>query len=135
MANNIYNIFKENILKGSIDLQSDTIKCVLVHNYTFSASHNVLADVISSEISSGGGYTSGGITLTNKTVTKADITYFDAVDIQITNATLLASGAIIYDDSSTNKDLIAYLPFGGDVSVNAGLFEINFNALGIIGLT
>lgn len=140
MASVLYNSFKRDIMNGSIDLDTDTLKIMLVTS-TYSPNidtHTKRSD-ITNEVS-GTGYTAGGATLANKTVT-ADNTddegVFDADDVVWTTATITARGAVIYKSrggASSADELICYIDFGSDVTSTAGDFTISFNAEGIINL-
>lgn len=140
MANVIYNSFKQKIMNGSIDLDTDTIKVALVtSSYTPDAdSHEDYGD-ISNEVANGNGYTTGGEALANKTVTKDttdDEGVFDADDVTWSTATITARGAIIYKDSGTagTSWFIAYIDFGEDKSSSAGDFTISWASEGILNL-
>lgn len=140
MANIIYNSFKKNIMNGAIDLDTDTIKVALVtSSYTPNAdTHEDMADV-TGEVANGNGYTTGGATLANKTVT-ADTTddegVFDANDVTWSTSTITARGAVVYKSTGTaaNDLLICYFDFGADKSSSAGNFTITWNAEGIVNL-
>lgn len=135
MASGVYNRFKAGVMKKSYDMINDDIKVALLANtYNFNSDHNVFADVSSHEIS-GTGYTAGGVSLTNKTVTQNDTSdkgVFDADDVTWTNATITARYAVIYNNTLTNKDLVGVVDFGGDVSVTNGNLTIQWNANGIL---
>ena len=134
MASGIYNRFKANIMNKEVDLEADTIKVALLDsNHSFTATHNTWSDVSTNEIS-GTGYTSGGATLSNKSVTQAATTKWDADDTSWTSATFTANHAVIYDDTMTNDDLICSIDFGGAQSVSSGTFTIQWHADGIITL-
>lgn len=57
--------------------------------------------------------------------------YWDATDPTWTNSTFTAYHAVIYDDTTTNDDLIQSIDFGGAVTVSAGTLTIQFHANGI----
>lgn len=126
-------------MNGAIDLDTDTIKVALVtSSYTPNAdTHEDMAD-ITNEVT-GTGYTAGGATLANKTVT-ADTTddegVFDADDVTWTNSTITARGAVVYKSTGTaaNDLLICYFDFGSDKSSSAGNFTITWNSEGIVNL-
>lgn len=138
MANTIYNSFKRDIANGSIDLDTDTIKLMLVTS-TYSPNidtHTKRSDV-TNEVS-GTGYTAGGVALSNKTMvvnTTTDKGVFDADDISISTATITARGAVLYKSrggASSADELIAYLDFGSDITSTAGNFNIAFDSTGIL---
>ena len=120
--------FKAEILDEQHDLVADTIKIAL---YTSSASlgAGTTAYSTSNEIS-GTGYTAGGVALTSKTVSTSGTTaFFDADDPTWTSASFTANGALIYNDTNSDK-AIAVLAFGGDFTVAGGTFKIVFPAAG-----
>lgn len=139
MANLIYNSFKRDIMNGSIDLDTDTIKCMLVtSSYTPVNTHDKRDDV-TNEVS-GAGYTTGGATLASVTVSvdnTDDEGVFDAADTAWTSSTITARGAVLYKSrggASSADELIAYIDFGSDQISTSGTFTIQWNAEGILNL-
>ncbi len=139
MADVIFNSFKKKIMDGSIDLDTDTIKVMLVtSSYTPDQDVHDFKDDITNEVS-GTGYTAGGTALANKAVT-ADNTdnegVFDADDVTWASSTITARGAVIYKDTGTpsTSPIICYIDFGSDKSSSAGNFTISWNAEGILNL-
>lgn len=139
MANVIYNSFKKNIMNGSIDLDTDTIKVMLVtSSYTPNQDTHEFKSDVTNEVT-GTGYTAGGATLSNKSVTQDntdDEGVFDADDVTWSNSTITARGAVLY--KSTGNDatspLICYFDFGENKSSSNGDFSIQWNSEGIINL-
>lgn len=139
MASVIYNSFKRDIMNGGIDLDTDTIKVALVtSSYTPNQDTHDNFDDVTNEVS-GTGYSAGGASLANKTVT-ADTTddegVFDADDVTWPTSTITARGAVIYKSTgvaSTSK-LICYIDFGSDQISSAGDFTIAWNSEGILNL-
>ena len=116
--------FKQQILLGEHDLDTDTIKLAL---YTSAAtlSAATTAYTTSDEVV-GTGYTAGGNTLTGATVSLSGTTaYVDFSDTTWTTATITARGALIYNSSKSNK-AIAVLDFGADKTSTAGSFTVQF---------
>lgn len=140
MANVIYNSFKRDIMNGGIDLDTDTIKVALVtSSYTPDQDTHDNFDDVTNEVAATGGYTAGGATLANVSVT-ADNTdnegVFDADDVTWSSSTITARGAVVYKSTgvtSTSK-LICYFDFGSDQSSSSGNFTISWNAEGILNL-
>jgi len=99
MANAIYNSFKRDIMNGSIDLDTDTIKLMLVTStYVPNIDTHTKRSDITNEVI-GTGYTAGGVTLTNKTVTVNNTTdrgVFTVDPINLTTATITARGCVLY---------------------------------------
>jgi hypothetical protein len=138
MADIIYTSFKRDIMNGAIDLDTDTIKVMLVtSSYTPSAAHTKRSD-ITNEVS-GTGYTALGKTITTPTVTNVStIGVFDGDDLAWTTSTITARGAVIFKSrggASSADELIAYLDFTTDKVSTAGTFTISWNASGILSLS
>ena len=121
--------FKLQILSNDEhDFLADTIKIAL---YTSSASLGAAttAYATTNEIS-GAGYTAGGETLTSKAAAATGTTaHLDFANPTWTSASFTANGALIYNDTNSDK-AIAVLAFGGDFTVAGGTFEIVLPAPG-----
>lgn len=139
MADVIYNSFKKKIMDGSIDLDTDTIKVALVtSSYTPDQDTHDFFDDVTNEVS-GTGYTAGGASLANKTVTQDNTNnkgVFDADDVTWSTSTITARGAVLYKSTGTagTSPLICYIDFGSDKSSAGGNFTIQWNASGILTL-
>lgn len=140
MADLIYNSFKRDIMNGSIDLDTDTIKVMLVTaTYTPDQdAHTKRSDVTNEVV--GAGYVAGGSALTGVTVT-ADNTdnegVFDANDLSWATSTITARGAVLYKSrggASSADELICYVDFGSNITSTGGTFLITWNAEGILNL-
>ena len=122
--------FKQEILVGTHNFTAtsgDTFKIAL---YTSSATlgAGTTAYSTSNEItnSSGTAYTAGGATLTSVTPTTSGTTAFcDFADVSYTSASFTANGALIYNDTQSDK-AVAVIAFGGDKTVTSGTFTIQF---------
>lgn len=130
MANAIYNSFKRDIMNGSIDLDTDTIKMMLVTSaYTPNIDTHTKRSDITGEVV-GAGYTAGGMTLANKTVTVntgTDKGVFTCDAISISTATITARGCVLYKSrggASNLDEIIAYGDFGSDIVSTGGTFNI-----------
>lgn len=140
MANAIYNGFKKKIADGSIDLDTDTIKVMLVTSvYTPNIATHVFKSDVTNEVT-GTGYTAGGTALTTKVVTQDNtnnLAYFDADDVTWAASTITARGAVLYKDTgvATTSPIICYFDFTTDQISSAGNFVITWNAAGILRLT
>jgi hypothetical protein len=104
--------FKQDILLGVHDLETDDIKMAL---FLATADLGAATTVYTTTgETSGTGYTAGGKTLTGVTVLTADTTaYVDFADPSWDPAAFTARGALIYNASKSNK-AIAVLDFGSD---------------------
>jgi len=140
MADVIYNSFKRDQMNGTIDLDTDTIKLMLVtSSYTPNQDTDSKRSDVTNEVV-GSGYTSGGVTLANKTVTQNNTNntaVFDADDITIPTATITARAGVLYKSrggAASADELIGYLDFGANISSTAADFLITFNVNGILTL-
>ena len=144
MADFIFYSAKEYIGDGTIDLDRETADSYKLALYTDSSlpaatySTKALLDAAYTEVASGGGYTTGGVSLTSITWTRSGGTItFDAANVQWTSATFTARFAIIYADYVTTPiidPLLCLVDFGSNQTVSNGTFVVNFNASGIFTL-
>jgi hypothetical protein len=116
--------FKQQILLGEHDLDTDVIKIAL---YTSAADLSAGTTVYStSNEVVGVGYTAGGNTLTGATVSLSGTTaYVDFADTTWAASTITARAALIYNSSKSNK-AIAVLDFGSDKTTTANNFTVQF---------
>lgn len=134
-------------VSGGIDLDSDTIVCVLLGTgYSPNrTTHALWSDISAQEIANGNGYTSGGQALSGKTVThSAGTGTFDADDVSWSSSTITAKYAALVRRAGASLAsgdlLVAYLDLNTDsgsatvASLNAA-FTIEWNASGILTLT
>lgn len=136
----LFNIFRKANADGTIDLDSDTIKVMLVDsNYTFNAGHSEAADVSAYEVAAGSGYSAGGVALANKSVTlNAATSKFTADPATWPGLTKTFRFAVLYAEKVANgltNPLIACVLLDttpADVVVTAADYSIQWNANGII---
>jgi hypothetical protein len=104
--------FKQEILLGVHDLDTDTLKMAL---YLGSANLGAATTVYTTAgETSGAGYVAGGNTLTGVTVlTSGTTAYVDFANSSWNPASFTARGALIYNASKGDK-AIAVLDFGAD---------------------
>jgi hypothetical protein len=124
----VANKIKYSILTKQIDFANDTFKCCLMASgFSFDQdTHHYYSDISGSELAGGNGYTTGGLTMTGVTVTEDDSA--DRGTVAWDNPTWAASGgsigatigAIIYDDTVTNKPVVGYINFGGAQTASSG---------------
>lgn len=80
------------------------------------------------EVANSGSYSAGGGALTNVNPSTSGTTGFtDFADISFTTATITARGALIYNDTNSDKAVCA-LDFGGNKTSTAGTFTVAFPA-------
>ena len=119
------NSFKTELLGGTHDLDTDTIKIAL---YTSSATLGASTTAYSTtnEVTGSTGYTAGGNTLSGAAITLSGSTAIvDFTDTTWSSSTITARGALIYNSSKSDK-AIAVLDFGSDKSSTNGDFTIVF---------
>lgn len=108
----LYNSFAELVADGTIDLDTDTFKCMLVSSaYTPSLAHDEKADV-TNELATANGYTAGGATLGSVTWGQVGgVSTFDSADVSWTpsGGAITARYAVLYDDTATNDKLVGYM--------------------------
>lgn len=121
--------FVLNLGKGVYDLSADTLKIALTAaaNPPVKATSNQLSNLTQ-------------IVYTNCSDTTITITSFTQTSgtakLILTDLVLTATGAVgpfryvvIYDDTATNKELIAFYDYGSEVTLaNGDTFTINFDA-------
>ena len=124
----VCNSFKKELLDGVHDFDSggDSFKLAM---YTSQATINAATTSFTTgnEVSSSG-YTSGGKALQSQATSVASgVAIVDFADLSFTGVTLTARGALIYNDTDSDKAVCA-LDFGGDKTATAGTFTIQFPA-------
>lgn len=123
----LFNSFGENVAEKKIDL-SGTLKLALT-NVAPSAANTQLSDI--TQIAAGGGYSTGGFSLTVTSSSQAAGLYkLILAVLQIVSAGLIATWryGVIYDDASTGDLLIGYVDTGSthDLGVVYAL-SLNFD--------
>ena len=134
MANAASNHIKYLLATKAIDFANYTFKIILMTTgFTFNIdTHEEYSDVSGSELGTGNGYTAGGATLANVSVSEDDTD--DRAEVTWNNATWTASGgsigptcgAIIYDDTVANDPVVGFIDFGADYTqVDGGTATIS----------
>lgn len=136
----IYNEFPNRLQSGSVgqDLNSADIKvALLTSSHTPAPESNASWADVSANEASGTGYTAGGQTISNFSVTADSgnrLVTADGDDVEWTNSTIDASYAVVYNASpstDSNKDLIMLIDFGGQESSENASFTIQWDSNGI----
>jgi len=126
------NSFKQELLGGVHDLDTDTLKIALIKaspTGTYGAATTNYSDVTgNSDEATGTNYTTGGNTLAGATISLDGSTAIvDFTDTTWSSATVSADGCIIYNTSQSNK-AIATIDFGGTKTSTNGDFVVQFPA-------
>ena len=136
--------FGLDLANGVHNLGSDTFSVRLITNAaTIPAADTATprwADFSANECTQGGGYTTGGITLTGvSTALVGAVTTFDSTMEPTWTATAGSPTDIYYcvlvNNTATNDECVGFLDMGGPVSMVAGDVSVAFNASGIATVT
>jgi len=124
------NSFKQELLGGVHDLDTDTLKVALIKaspSGTYDASTTNYSDITANtDEAVGTNYTATGQELDSAAISLSGNTAFvDFADEVFSNLTIAADGAIIYNSSQGNK-AVAVFDFGGTVTSTSGDFTIVF---------
>ena len=97
---------------------------------TATLGHGTTAFTTTGEIANSGSYTSGGGTLTKVAPSVASSTssataFTDFTDLSFTTATITAMGALIYNDTNSDK-AVCVLDFTSNKTSTSGTFTIQF---------
>lgn len=136
MASLIFNSFFEDLARGAIDMDTDTIKVMLV---TSAFVENKDAQLKRSDVTNevvGTGYTAGGVV---STITITKDTANDRLDITLgatswPASTITARKAVYYKSrggAATADELIAINDFGADVISASGTLSLAASTLRI----
>ena len=116
--------FSEDLVNGEHDFGAHTFK-VLLANDAPSASADAVKTDLTSELTTGGGYTAGG-SATTMSISRSGVT----TTVDATNVVFTASGgsigpfryAILYNDTalSLTDPLICYWDYGSSITVTDG---------------
>jgi hypothetical protein len=126
--------FKKELLEAVHDFRltgGDTFKIAL---YTSAVTLGASTTAYSStnEVASGGGYTTGGATLTRiDPTTSGTVAFTDFADVTWSTASFTANGALIYNTTPTHtytNPACVVLEFGGDKTASGGDFVVQFPA-------
>lgn len=136
MASIIMNKFFEQLALGGVDWDTDTLKLALMNRALSPTKDMTHWSHVSSQECSGTGYTAGGTTLLNASVSidgSNDLVKLDADDQTWANSSLSAYWGIVRD-STAGSILVCAFDFGSDQVSSAGDFTIQWNASGLINL-
>lgn len=125
-----FNSFVEALAEKVHNLGADTLKIALT-NSAPSATNSTFADI--TEISAGNGYTAGGTAATISSSSQTSGTY----KLVLGDVVITASGGsigpfryvVLYNDTATNNELIAYADYGSSITLASGeTFTVDFDA-------
>jgi hypothetical protein len=128
-----YNSFAELMADGTIDMDNDTFNvCLATSSYTPSLTHTQLSDVSANRVSGTTDVALTGVTWAQTSGTAK----FDATDTDsVFSTTQTVKYAVIYSDTSTNDNLVAYVTLPDATSITAGdTLRLVWDAAGIFTL-
>jgi hypothetical protein len=126
-----------NAFKGLIDFENDTIKVALcTSDYSVDQDAHDFFNDVTNELAAAGGYTSGGETIANCSLTYTagtNVIKLDGDNVTWSSFTNTFRYAVIYKSTGTasTSPLIAYVDFGEDVGATGTDYTIEWNAGGI----
>ena len=135
----------DSLAQKKIDIDTDTIKCMLMASYTpGQTTHQYVSDVKAAGTeATGTGYTAGGVTLTGVTWAISGSSWQFKATIPAWNATggsLAAAYAVFYDSTpgtDATNPVLCYWNLNGGATVTASnaSFTLTQNANGIFTIT
>jgi len=130
MANVVPYSFAQELLKGTHNFTSNTIKLALYaagSGAPYAVSDTAYSSGVANQVgTSGTGYTTGGNTLSNPVVAnQTNVATLTFDQTQWSSATFGAAYGVIYNNSASDK-LVVVLDFGGTKSCSNGTFTITF---------
>ena len=137
----LHDLAIERMGDNTVDLDNHTFKCALFRSNSNAETTSVNNfSLLTNETPAGNGYTRGGVNLNNVTWnTSRGITTFDSDNVTFTanGGSIVAQIAVIYDDSDTNKTVIAHSTLDpASINVTDGNFlSIQMSASGIFNAT
>jgi hypothetical protein len=138
MAQNlIFTKALDNMAAGNIAVGTNSFKVALLTAVPVAASQDtaaVWADVSSTEVASGNGYTTGGasIALSHAIYTSGGVhrsVVSGPANTQWPAATFSAAAAIVYRSDGSNNYVIAQIDFGGTKTSSGGTFQITWDSV------
>ena len=124
----VYNEWKASIGLKTMNLNTDSIKVALFQSTSNCGSVSLVTAqyaTLTNQVASASGYTTGGVVCAPTYNQTAGTATFDTADASWTasGGSITARFAVVYDDTATNKDLIAYCTLDAtpaDVTVTTG---------------
>ncbi len=129
------------LANGLIDVTNDTLKAMLcTSSYTPNQDTHQFKSDVTNEVT-GTGYTAGGVTLTNVTVTydaSTNVVKIDCDDPSWAGSSLTARYLVYYNSTpatDATRPLLSYVDFGQDETSASGSFAVAVNAAGVATFT
>lgn len=143
VSTNWYSNGPKHLALGTVDWTDGNVKVILVNGYVFDQDAHEFYDDVTGELTTGNGYTAGGLTLASPTVTvdtATNQTRLDGTDPSWTagsGETLTADGAVILYSTgvAATSPLLGYINFDGDQSSTNAAFTVQLDATGALRIT
>jgi hypothetical protein len=123
---NKVNLFVDYLAKGSLNLNSDTIK-VMLTNTAPVATNATYSAISSNELASVNGYTTGGATVTGTSVSNSSGTESMAASPTTFTSVTGSMGpfryVVYYDSTVTNGPIIGWYDYGSSITLNGAAGE------------
>lgn len=132
------------------NLNTDTLKLGLIKSAANGGDDPAAADAApawgaggttnfaTAEVTPGGNYTTGGPDTVNTYSEATGTGTLDGTDVSITQNASNPTNArwgILYNDTATNKNAVAFVDLGSDYDMTTGDLAINWNASGILTIS
>ncbi len=125
---NFLSLGLKDMVCGTVKPQGSTMGAMLMTGFAWNQDTNRFRSDISGELASATGYTYGGATVTNSTIsydTASNEIRWDFDDPTWTSASFSASQMVIYNrrgGTSSADEVLMYIEFGGTQTVSSGTF-------------
>ena len=107
----IFNVFYKDAYNAVHDFDTHTFKCAFTNTAPDAATDGVLADI--TQISAANGYSAGGVTLDNVTLSRTGSTAKVTIDDEVFTASSGSVGPfehfVIYNDTAAGDPLVCYI--------------------------
>lgn len=118
---NKFDKFTDDLCKGVMSLNSDTIKVMLTNTVPVRTNH-VYSDISGTELANGDGYTTGGATVSGTSVSNSSGT--ESLNASATTFTSVTGDmgpfqyAVYYDSTPSTKTLIGWYDYGSALTLH-----------------
>lgn len=129
MISGFYNNGMALFIKGSIDIENDTIKMALLDSgHSLDITNDYFSEVSGDEIAANGGYTSGGVTVSNLTVSEStDVVNVSANTVTINNFNAADVQYLVFYKDTGNPEtspLIWFIAYDTPVTYDYAILNV-----------
>lgn len=123
---NKFNLFVQDLARGNMNLNTDTLKVMLTNTAPVATNH-VYSDISATELANGNGYTTGGATVPGTGTSNSSGTEsVAATAITFTSVTGNMGPfryVVFYDNTPATKTLIGWADYGSSITLNGAAGE------------